>query len=271
MSELILEGQNLVKDYPLKKEVFWEKPKTLRALGGVSLKLAQGQTVGIVGESGSGKSTLGEILGDLQRPSKGTVLYQGQNLRTMKQAEYRRFRRNVQFIFQNPTESMNPYFTIEKILMEPMKRLDDDFSPAQAQQKIQTILPQVGLEPDCLSRRPAELSGGQCQRIAIARALLLNPQVIVCDECVSALDVSIQAQILNLLKSLQRRYGTSYLFISHDMSVVHYMSDTIFVLVKGQVIEQGVGAELMHHPKQAYTSSLISSALFAEDALCAVQ
>ena len=166
---------------------------------------------------------------------------------------------------------MNPYFTIEKILMEPMKRLDDDFSPTQAQQKIQTILPQVGLEPDCLSRRPAELSGGQCQRIAIARALLLNPQVIVCDECVSALDVSIQAQILNLLKSLQRRYGTSYLFISHDMSVVHYMSDTIFVLVKGQVIEQGVGAELMHHPKQAYTSSLISSSLFAEDALCAVQ
>lgn len=269
MKEIILEGKQIVKDFALKKEVFWEKKKTLRAVAGVDVQLSRGQTIGIVGESGSGKSTLGEILGGLQSPTQGCVLYRGVDLRQMDRRQRRQYRRNIQFIFQNPKESMNPYFTIEKILTEPMKLLDEQFTPAYARQKILDILPQVGMEPDCIRKYPHELSGGQCQRIAIARALLLNPEVIVCDECVSALDVSVQAQILNLLKSLQRRYGTSYLFISHDMGVIHYMSDYVLVMVGGQVIEQGDGVQVMRHPSQAYTARLIRSSLFAEDSLCA--
>ena len=210
-----------------------------------------------------------DILGGLQNPTQGCVLYRGVDLRQMDRRQRRQYRRNIQFIFQNPKESMNPYFTIEKILTEPMKLLDEQFTPAYARQKILDILPQVGMEPDCIRKYPHELSGGQCQRIAIARALLLNPEVIVCDECVSALDVSVQAQILNLLKSLQRRYGTSYLFISHDMGVIHYMSDYVLVMVGGQVIEQGDGVQVMRHPSQAYTARLIRSSLFAEDSLCA--
>ena len=269
MEDIILEGKQIVKNFALKKEVFWEKQKILQAVGGINIQLRRGQTIGIVGESGSGKSTLGEILGGLQRPTSGRVLYRGKDLAQMNREERRQYRRNIQFIFQNPKESMNPYFTIEKILTEPMKLLDENYTPDYARQKIAEILPQVGMEPDCIRKYPSELSGGQCQRIAIARALLLNPEIIVCDECVSALDVSVQAQILNLLKSLQRRYGTSYLFISHDMGVIHYMSDYVLVMVGGKIIEQGEGAAVMNHPAQAYTAQLINSSLFREDSICA--
>ena len=259
MEDIILEGKQIVKNFNLKKEVFWEKQKVLQAVGGINIQLRRGQTIGIVGESGSGKSTLGEVLGGLQQPTSGTVLYHGKDLAQMNREERRQYRRNIQFIFQNPKESMNPYFTIEKILTEPLKLLDESYTPSYARQKIAEILPQVGMEPDCVKKYPSELSGGQCQRIAIARALLLSPEIIVCDECVSALDVSVQAQILNLLKSLQRRYGTSYLFISHDIHVVRRISDRSGVMYGGRIVEKGETKKICSDPWHPYTKQLIEA------------
>ncbi len=255
----ILEAKSVKKEFILNRPSRVGRRQVFRAVDGMDIKLEAGKTIGVVGESGSGKSTLGEIIGDLQRPSAGTVLYKGKDIRTLTKQEYRVFRRNVQYIFQNPKESMNPYFTVERILMEPMQVLADGFDRKKAQVQIQDMLVRVGLEPGCMHKYSAEMSGGQCQRIAIARALLLSPEVIICDECVSALDVSIQAQILNLLKELQREFHTAYLFISHDMGVIHYMSDYMIVVSGGRSVEEGGGRELIRQPRDAYTRLLISS------------
>ena len=186
--------------------------------------------------------------------------------------EYRRFRRNVQYIFQNPKESMNPYYTVERILVEPMKIPVDGFKPHKARETVREMLNRVGLPDSTLGKYPSELSGGQCQRIAIARALLLSPEVIICDECVSALDVSIQAQILNLLKDLQKEFSTAYLFISHDIGVIHYMSDFIVVINRGRIVEQGEGSQLIRTPKDDYTKRLIaSSCSTGEGCVCGVR
>ena len=262
----ILEAKRVGKQFAVKDSASLWKKKVFQALENVDLRLDSGRTVGVVGESGSGKSTLGEILGDLQRPSAGTVLYKGRDVRSLTKAKYRQFRRNVQYIFQNPKESMNPYFTVEKILTEPMQVLLDSYDAASARRRAAEMLGRVGLAESALGKYPSELSGGQCQRIAIARALLLSPEVIVCDECVSALDVSIQSQILNLLKDLQREFGTAYLFISHDIGVIHYMSDEIIVVNHGHVVEQGEGAAVIRAPKDDYTRTLIASAFFTGEA-----
>ena len=178
----------------------------------------------------------------------------------------------MQYIFQNPKESINPYYTVERILVEPMKILVDGFKPHKARETVREMLNRVGLPDSTLGKYPSELSGGQCQRIAIARALLLSPEVIICDECVSALDVSIQAQILNLLKDLQKEFSTAYLFISHDIGVIHYMSDFIVVINRGRIVEQGEGSQLIRTPKDDYTKRLIaSSCSTGEGCVCGVR
>ena len=247
----VLEAIGMEKRFPVKQQMLLRRRDTFQALQGIDLALYSGQTLGVVGESGSGKSTLGEIFGE---------------------KEYRRFRRNVQYIFQNPKESMNPYYTVERILVEPMKILVDGFKPHKARETVREMLNRVGLPDSTLGKYPSELSGGQCQRIAIARALLLSPEVIICDECVSALDVSIQAQILNLLKDLQKEFSTAYLFISHDIGVIHYMSDFIVVINRGRIVEQGEGSQLIRTPKDDYTKRLIaSSCSTGEGCVCGVR
>lgn len=261
----IIEAKNITKTYKIKSSGAFKRNNTFDAVKNVDISLKQGKTLGVIGESGSGKSTLGEIIGNLQKPTKGNVFYKGKDITTFNKAEYKNYRKNVQYIFQNPKESMNPYYTVEHILEEPMKILCDEKSIKSSKTKICEMLEKVGIEKESLNKYSSEMSGGQCQRIAIARALLLSPEVIICDECVSALDVSVQAQILNLLKDLQKEFSTTYLFISHNMGVVHYISDDIIVVKSGNIIESGSKEEIIKNPQQIYTNQLIKSAFLGEE------
>jgi len=259
-NEPILSCTELCKDFVLKKALLSGKPlSVLHAVDHVSLDLVPGDTLGIVGESGSGKSTTGEMLGDLQRPTSGTVRYKGKDIRSLSPEEYADFRRNVQFIFQDPKGSMNPNYRIEQILEEPLITLHLEDSPEERRKKVLSVCASVGLEESVLKKYPSELSGGQCQRIAIGRALITEPKVIICDEAVSALDVSVQAQILNLLRDIQDRLFIAYLFISHDIGVVNYMADYIAVLKEGRIVEEGTAEEVLHHPSADYTRQLLDS------------
>lgn len=266
MNNSILSCSNIVKDFILKKAPVTGKTlKTLRAVDNISLELFAGETLGIVGESGSGKSTIGEILGDLQFPSSGEVFFGDTNIRNLKDIEYKNYRRNVQFIFQDPKGSMNPNYRIKSILEEPLITLDIENDPAERLLKVKKICSSVGLEESVLYKYPMELSGGQCQRVAIARALITNPQIIICDEAVSALDVSVQAQILNLLKDLQHTFGTSYIFITHDIGVVNFMSDRIIVMYHGKIVEQGNTVDILNNPSEDYTKKLLSASFARRD------
>ena len=258
MAELLLRGENLVKQFPVQKTPFTGRViKNFTAVDGVNLELYRGETLGIVGESGSGKSTTGEMLGGLQQPTSGRTLYKGQDIRTLSRQEFRVFRRNVQYVFQDPKGSMNASARIESILAEPLLTLQIEPDAKKRKERAKEMCGLVGLEESVLRKFPGELSGGQCQRIAIARALISEPEIVVCDEAVSALDVSVQAQILNLLNDLQRRLQVSYLFISHDISVVNYMADRIAVMLHGKLIEQGTPETVLQHPGSAYTRQLL--------------
>lgn len=258
MAELLLQGENLVKQFPVQKTLFTGRViKNFTAVDGVSLELYRGETLGIVGESGSGKSTTGEMLGGLQQPTSGRILYKGQDIRTLSRQESRIFRRNVQYVFQDPKGSMNASARIESILAEPLLTLQIEPDAKKRKERAKEMCGLVGLEESVLRKFPGELSGGQCQRVAIARALISEPEIVVCDEAVSALDVSVQAQILNLLNDLQRRLQVSYLFISHDISVVNYMADRIAVMLHGKLIEQGTPETVLQHPGSAYTRQLL--------------
>ena len=258
MAELLLQGEDLVKQFPVQKAPFTGRVlKNFTAVDGVSLELYRGETLGIVGESGSGKSTTGEMLGGLQQPTSGSVLYKGQDIRTLSRQESRVFRRNVQYIFQDPKGSMNASARIESILAEPLLTLQIEPDAQKRRERAREMCGLVGLEKSVLRKYPGELSGGQCQRVAIARALISEPEVVVCDEAVSALDVSVQAQILNLLNDLQKRLQVSYLFISHDISVVNYMADRIAVMLHGKIIEQGTPEAVLQNPRNAYTRQLL--------------
>lgn len=250
----ILEGKKISKQFNIKN-----KGKTVTAVDRVTVRIPKQKTVGIVGESGSGKSTLAEIVGDLQRPTAGTVLFHGKDIRKMNRKEYRHYRRNVQFIFQHAKASLNPHFTIEEVLLEPLRLWDESFEREKCRKQIKKILEKVRLPENVLRKYPGELSGGQAQRVAIARGLLLRPEVIICDEAVSALDASVQKQILDLLKELQREFQMSYLFITHDMGVVNYIADEVIVMKNGRVIESGPKDQVLYDPKEEYTKTLIAS------------
>jgi oligopeptide transport system ATP-binding protein len=255
----LLSCDSIVKQYPTAKSVLTGRSvKSLTAVDHVSLELHHSETLGIVGESGSGKSTLCDILGDLQHPTSGQVFYKGSNIRTMSREQYRVYRRNVQFIFQDPKGSLNAHARIGDILVEPLITLKLESSGSRRRQMALELLESVGLEAAVIDKYPAQLSGGQCQRIVIARALITKPEVIVCDEAVSALDVSVQAQILNLLRDLQDEHNISYLFISHDIGVVNYMADRIAVMQHGRIVEQGLTDDVLQSPQNEYTKQLIA-------------
>ena len=255
--QALLEVQGLRKVF--KRSGGWFKSDDFVAVENVSFKLVRGQTVGLVGESGSGKTTVGLCLLRLHEATAGKVLFDGKNLFEMSNAEFATYKRRLQIVFQNPYASLNPRFTVGEILSEPMQLHGIGSGQADWEKRSLALLDKVGMPASALKRYPFEFSGGQRQRIAIARSLSLSPEVVVLDEAVSALDVSVQAQVLNLLKDLQKDLGLSYLFISHDLEVVRYMSDTLLVMNKGQVVEQGSAAEIYAKPQNAYTQTLLAA------------
>ncbi len=256
-SPALLEVQNLRKVFP--RTGPWFKRDDFVAVEDVSFQLHRGQTVGLVGESGSGKTTVGLCLLKLHEATSGKVLFDGQNLLEMQITEFAKYKRRLQIVFQNPYASLNPRFTVGEILTEPMQLHGIGKGPADWEKNALALLDKVGMPASALKRYPFEFSGGQRQRIAIARSLSLSPEVVVLDEAVSALDVSVQAQVLNLLKDLQIELGLSYLFISHDLEVVRYMSDTLLVMNKGQVVEQGDAASIYAAPQHPYTQTLLAA------------
>ena len=257
--EPLLKVENLKVYFSVKKN-FWGKTlKEFKAVDGVSFEVKKGETLGLVGESGCGKTTLGRALIRLITPTSGNILFNGKNIAHIPGEQLRKMRKDIQIIFQDPYGSLNPRMTIGQAINEPMKIHEILPTEKQRKEKIIELLEKVDLKPDFFNRYPHEFSGGQRQRICIARALGLNPDFIICDESVSALDVSVQAQVLNLLNDLKNELGFTCIFISHDLGVVHYISNRIMVMNKGKIEESGTAGEIYYHPKKEYTQQLIAS------------
>jgi len=254
---VVLEVKSLAKSFWLKQGLFGKRE--FKAVQDVNFKLKRGHTLGVVGESGSGKTTMGLTLLRLHEPTSGEVIFDGQNLLKLSDKERQVMRRRIQVVFQNPYASLNPRFTIGQTLVEPMAIHGIGKDLAEREQRARTLLEKVGLDGRAFGKYPHEFSGGQRQRVAIARCLTLNPEVLVLDEAVSALDVSVQAQVLNLLKDLQDEFGLSYVFISHDLAVVRFISDEVLVMKDGQVVEQASAEEILAAPKQDYTKRLLAA------------
>lgn len=255
----LLQVNNLCTWFPVKNGWFSSSKKYIKAVNNVSFEVYPGETLGLVGESGSGKTTLGRSILRLIAPTSGGIIYKGVNLLQLNAEEMRHMRRKIQIIFQDPYSSLNPHQTIGQLLMEPMQVHGLHQNNVQRKQKVLDLMQRVNLLPEHFNRYPHEFSGGQRQRVVIARALALEPEFIICDESVSALDVSVQAQILNLLRQLQQELGLTYIFISHDLSVIKHISDRIMVINQGQIEEIADAEELYLHPKTAYTQKLIAS------------
>jgi len=253
----MLEVDGLVKHFPVRRGVFGRVSGAVRAVDGVSLQIAVGETLGVVGESGCGKSTLGRLVLRLIEPTAGRVRFDGRELGTLDAAALRAQRRAMQIIFQDPYSSLNPRMTVGQTLTEPL--MLHGLHAGRHRERVAELLQTVGLAPEHAQRYPHEFSGGQRQRIGIARALAVEPKLIVCDEAVSALDVSVQAQVVNLLQDLQRRFGLAYLFIAHDLAVVKHIATRIAVMYLGRIVEIGTKNELFAAPRHPYTQALLSA------------
>ena len=258
-SDPLLSVDDLKVHFPIRAGLLKRTVDYVRAVDGVSLKLQSGQTLALVGESGSGKTTVGKAILRLVEASSGGVHFDGCDVLGLSAAEMREKRSSMQIVFQDPFSSMNPRMRIGDIIEEGMRALNILSDREQRRKRIRELLDQVGLPASMMSRYPHEFSGGQRQRVCIARALAVDPKVIICDEPTSALDVSVQAQVLNLLNDLQDELGVSYLFITHNMSVVAYLADTVAVMRSGKIVEQGVVDEVLHNPQQEYTQELLKA------------
>jgi peptide/nickel transport system ATP-binding protein len=258
LKEPLLQVHNLTKAF-YQKPILFGRKKITKAVDQVSFSVFEGETVGLVGESGCGKTTLVKTLLNLEKASSGSVYYKGNDISQLNEGQWRGLRKDIQIIFQDPFSSLNPKMTVGDCIMEPMEVHVVGASSQNRKQRMHHLLNQVGLDESYGSRYPHQLSGGQRQRVGIARAIALEPKIIVCDESVSALDISVQAQVLNLLNSLKEKFGFTYIFISHDLSVVQYMSDQLLVMQKGRLVEIGDADEIYAMPKSPYTKSLIGA------------
>ena len=253
----LLDAINLKKYYPVKQGMF-KAPKMVKAVDGVSFTLERGKTLAVVGESGCGKSTLGRMLTMIEHPTEGELFYNGQNFLVNDKAPSTLRRQKIQIVFQNPYSSLNPRKKVGEILEEPLI-INTSLSSKARKEKVLAMMAKVGLKPEFYDRYPHMFSGGQRQRIAIARGLMLNPDIVVADEPVSALDVSVRAQVLNLMMDLQEELGLSYVFISHDLSVVKHIADEVMVMYLGRCVEQGDVNQIFENPKHPYTQALLSA------------
>jgi oligopeptide transport system ATP-binding protein len=259
MNERLIEIRDLVKHFPLKKGFLSTKTETVKAVNGIHLDIYKGETLGLVGESGCGKTTLGRLILRLIEPTKGEVRFNGVNIYSLGSKELRKQRRQMQIVFQDPYASLNPRMTIGGIVGEPLAIHHLVKTKKEKMERVVDLLNEVGLRSDMVNRYPHEFSGGQRQRIGIARAVALKPEFIVCDEPVSALDVSIQAQIINLLSDLQKKFRLTYLFIAHDLKVVEYISDRVAVMYLGEIVELAQSEDIYRDPKHPYTQALLSA------------
>jgi oligopeptide transport system ATP-binding protein len=257
--EVVLKAENLVKYYPIKAGVLRRTVGQVKAVDGVSFELYKGETLGIVGESGCGKSTLGRMLMRLEEPTGGKLTFDEVDVYSQSGGDMRRLRRDIQIVFQDPYTSLNPRKTVGDIVGEPFEIHREVVPKGGRRQRVQELLELVGLNPEHINRYPHQFSGGQRQRIGIARGVALNPKVIICDEPVSALDVSVQAQVVNLLEKLQNELGLAYVFIAHDLSVVRHISDRVGVMYLGKLVELGDEDQIYSRPTHPYTQALLSA------------
>ncbi|MBN8951250.1 MULTISPECIES: oligopeptide/dipeptide ABC transporter ATP-binding protein [unclassified Rhizobium] len=258
--QTLLKVEHLTTEFEIPSKSLFRPPMVLTAVNDVSFELKTGRTLGIVGESGCGKSTLGRSILRLIKAQKGRIMWQGGNLLDLTEEEMRAARRDMQIIFQDPIASLDPRMTVGDIIAEPLSVFEPKLTRAQRQDRVREIMAAVGLVPEMINRYPHEFSGGQAQRIGIARAVITRPKLIICDEPVSALDVSIQGQVITLLRRLRKEFGLTLIFISHDLSVVRLISDDVLVLYLGKVVEAGEAATVFDHPAHPYTQALFSAA-----------